>query len=162
MCITEHLLTLKCVCHWCALSSRSDCSASASVGAMIRRYRIQSSANSLMFDLTPSPMSLMFPVLPPGRVFVGVFAACTLYLHVHYHRDAWLHGAYHLRPYMLAGCVGQLAAVCGFVTYLTLAITEHQGEWARGRGRGEVRKGRGEEGAIDGGDGIVRMRRRVV
>ena len=56
----------------------------------------------------------------------GVFAAITLAVHVKYTRDQWTTWSNHLRALMLLGCLGQLAAVCAFAVYLTLAISQHQ------------------------------------
>ena len=57
----------------------------------------------------------------------GVFAAITLSVHVKYTRDRWTTWSNYLRALMLLGCLGQLAAVCAFAVYLTLAISQHQG-----------------------------------
>ncbi|XP_041371623.1 heme transporter HRG1-like [Gigantopelta aegis] len=61
-------------------------------------------------------------------------AAVTLFVHVQYTRDVWRTFPYRLRYFMLTGCFIQLAGVCGFVAYLTLAITQHQHLKAYGNG----------------------------
>jgi len=59
-------------------------------------------------------------------VYAGVFAAVTLGAHVKYTRDQWSTSSNYLRALMLLGCLGQLAAVCAFAVYLTLAISQQQ------------------------------------
>ena len=61
-------------------------------------------------------------------VVPGVLAAITLYLHICFLRDRCKSTATQLGGLMLTGCVFQLAGVCGFVAYLVLAISEHQGK----------------------------------
>lgn len=63
-------------------------------------------------------------------VCAGIAAAATLYVHVGYLKEWWSRNPPPLRNYMLLGCFVQLAGVCGFVTYIVLAITEHQGKTA--------------------------------
>ena len=64
-----------------------------------------------------------------NRIFsAAVPAAFTLFVH---HRDKhgkWDDNPKPLKTFMLTGCFIQLAGVCGFVTYLTLAITSKQGK----------------------------------
>jgi len=60
-------------------------------------------------------------------MWTGVFAAITLAAHVKYAHDQWTTWSNYLRALMLLGCFGQLAGVCAFVVYLTLAISQHQG-----------------------------------
>ena len=59
--------------------------------------------------------------------FLGLGAAVTLYVHVGNKRRKWDSYPEALKFYMLLGCFIQLAGVCGFVTYLALGITNHQG-----------------------------------
>ena len=51
-------------------------------------------------------------------------AAMTLFVHVQYLREVWRTWVYQLRYIMLAGCFFQLAGLCGFITYLTLALVQ--------------------------------------
>ena len=54
-------------------------------------------------------------------------AAVTLFVHVRNKQRKWDSYPDRLKVFMLMGCFVQLAGVCGFVTYITLAITNHQG-----------------------------------
>ena len=54
-------------------------------------------------------------------------AAVTLFVHVRNKQRKWDSYPDRLKVFMLMGCFIQLAGVCGFVTYITLAITNHQG-----------------------------------
>ena len=58
---------------------------------------------------------------------LGVFASLTLCTHVKYARDQWRTHTEYLKPMMFTGCFGQLAGVCGFVAYITLASVLSQG-----------------------------------
>ncbi|KAK2145119.1 hypothetical protein LSH36_701g00046 [Paralvinella palmiformis] len=64
----------------------------------------------------------------------GVFASLTLCTHVKYARDQWRTHTEYLKPMMFTGCFGQLAGVCGFVAYITLASVLSQGLLVRGPG----------------------------
>ncbi|XP_045210082.2 heme transporter hrg1-A-like [Mercenaria mercenaria] len=61
-------------------------------------------------------------------------ALVTLLVHVRNKRRRFETCPERLRVYMLGGCFVQLAGVCGFVTYLTLAITLKQGLLIYGNG----------------------------
>ncbi|XP_033758486.1 heme transporter hrg1-A-like [Pecten maximus] len=67
----------------------------------------------------------------------GLVAGLTLLLHIQYYRKI-SKGLYiertSLSRLMLLGCFIQLAGVCGFVVYLTLAITQGQGLQIYGAG----------------------------
>ncbi|KAI0215344.1 hypothetical protein LSAT2_032607 [Lamellibrachia satsuma] len=75
-----------------------------------------------------------------GRVVLYVtarpclLASITLYLHICFLRDRCKSTATQLSGLMLTGCIFQLAGVCGFVAYLVLAISDHQGLVIKGRG----------------------------
>jgi len=56
----------------------------------------------------------------------SIFASLTLMLHVKY-KNATLHRwAPYLRGLSVLGCIGQLIGFTAFVTYIVLAIVEHQ------------------------------------
>ena len=68
-------------------------------------------------------------MLPYFKFYVaGIAASVTLFVHIAYIRNYWEVNPYPLQRLMLAGCFVQLVGVCGFVTYLTLAIVNKQGE----------------------------------
>jgi heme transporter 1 len=56
----------------------------------------------------------------------GIFASFALGVHLKYAKDRWSSGHDKLKYLMFLGCLGQLAGVSAFVTYLALAITEQQ------------------------------------
>ncbi|OWF39587.1 heme transporter hrg1-A-like [Mizuhopecten yessoensis] len=67
----------------------------------------------------------------------GVVACLTLIVHLRYSRKLAM--GRHIEPtllsrWMLLGCFIQLAGVCGFTVYLTLAITQGQGLQIYGAG----------------------------
>ncbi|XP_022313441.2 heme transporter hrg1-B-like isoform X1 [Crassostrea virginica] len=64
----------------------------------------------------------------------GIAASVTLFVHIAYIRNYWEVNPYPLQRLMLAGCFVQLVGVCGFVTYLTLAIVNKQGLIIEGPG----------------------------
>ncbi|KAH3878131.1 heme transporter hrg1-A-like [Dreissena polymorpha] len=64
----------------------------------------------------------------------AVPAAIALIVVIGWRRQWWEVQPGRLRGFMLVGCFIQLAGVCGFVTYLTLAITKKQGLVIYGEG----------------------------
>ncbi|XP_048730892.1 heme transporter hrg1-B-like isoform X2 [Ostrea edulis] len=64
----------------------------------------------------------------------GLAAGLALYVHIAYMKKMWENNPYPLKRWMLTGCFIQLAGVCGFVTYLTLAIVNKQGLIIEGPG----------------------------
>ncbi|XP_005095313.1 heme transporter hrg1-A isoform X2 [Aplysia californica] len=56
----------------------------------------------------------------------GIAAAVALGVTIAYIKHMWDSNPRRLKGFMLAGCFIQLAGVCGFVTYLVLAITNNQ------------------------------------
>lgn len=58
----------------------------------------------------------------------GIGALLALLVTVAYIKQYWDGRPRHLKRFMLVGCFLQLAGICGFVAYLTLAITKHQGK----------------------------------
>lgn len=64
----------------------------------------------------------------------GLVASVVLFIHIAYTKNYWEVNPYPLKQLMLAGCFVQLAGVCGFVTYLTLAILNEQGLIIEGPG----------------------------
>ncbi|KAL4228806.1 hypothetical protein ACF0H5_011846 [Mactra antiquata] len=61
-------------------------------------------------------------------------ALITLLVHIGNKRRRWENKPMRLRGYMLFGCLFQLTGICGFVTYLTLAIYNNQGLIIYGNG----------------------------
>ncbi|XP_062590580.1 heme transporter hrg1-A-like [Saccostrea cucullata] len=64
----------------------------------------------------------------------GIAAGLALFIHIAYIKRFWENNPYPLKRWMLSGCFIQLAGVCGFVTYLTLAIVNKQGLIIEGPG----------------------------
>ncbi|XP_061178636.1 heme transporter hrg1-B-like isoform X2 [Saccostrea echinata] len=64
----------------------------------------------------------------------GIAAGLSLFIHIAYIKRYWETNPYPLKKWMLSGCFIQLAGVCGFVTYLTLAIVNKQGLIIEGPG----------------------------
>ncbi|XP_046553117.1 heme transporter hrg1-B-like [Haliotis rubra] len=64
----------------------------------------------------------------------GVGASLALFVHIQYTRKVWQTFPYRLKYWMLCGCFIQLAGVCGFVAYITLAVTMGQGLIVWGNG----------------------------
>ena len=84
-------------------------------------YKAQSSVKGSLY--------LFFKMLQYFKFYVaGIAASVTLFVHIAYIRNYWEVNPYPLQRLMLAGCFVQLVGVCGFVTYLTLAIVNKQGE----------------------------------
>lgn len=57
-------------------------------------------------------------------IISGITAAIVLFVHIQYVREYWR--TYHkaLQYLMLLGCFLMMASICGFTTYLTLALVE--------------------------------------
>ncbi|ESO86790.1 hypothetical protein LOTGIDRAFT_235195 [Lottia gigantea] len=64
----------------------------------------------------------------------GLAASISIYIHFGYQRQIFAAYPYTLQRFMLTGCFIQLAGVCGFVVYLVLGITQHQGLVVYGEG----------------------------
>ena len=76
-------------------------------------------------------LELFFVIMMYGS-FSGVLAFISLCLHIYYLRRGLSdsnNSSILLRVLLAIGCIGQLAGVCGFIVYLVLGITTHQGKY---------------------------------
>ncbi|GFS24821.1 heme transporter hrg1-B-like [Elysia marginata] len=64
----------------------------------------------------------------------GLAAGIAFGVTVAYHKRAWDSNPRRLKGFMLLGCIIQLGAICAFVAYLVLAISQNQALTAYGKG----------------------------